>query len=128
MSEQVVLGLAGGLLGALLLSLWFAAITSKSVLGMLLAVGMATAQVLTTILDIPWTPDAGAAFALVGIDGNAELAPAGVSTLVASMLCFLAAAWFGGFIRRLARCIDRIGAALGARRARPRGPGTTVNE
>ena len=122
MVEQVVLGLTGGLLGALLLSLWFAAITSKSVLGMLLAVGMAMAQVLTTILDIPWTLDAGAAFALVGIDSNVELAPSGVSTLVASMLCFLAAAWFGGFIRSLARCIDRIGAACGTRRSGPADP------
>lgn len=120
--EQVVPGIAGGLLAALYVSIFLAALLSKRMLGSVLVALMAIWQALTSIFAINWLPDPTPLLALVGIDGTLEMTPPGIWSLLVSMLCGVAIAHFTGFIRFLRRCMDRLGAALAARFAGPGNP------
>ncbi len=122
MLDQVVPGIAGGVLAALYVSIFLSALLSKRMLGALLVALMAIWQGITSIFEIDWLPDPIPLLALVGIDGNLEMTPPGIWSLLVSMLCGVAIAHFTGFIRFLRRCIDRLGAALAARFAGPGNP------
>ena len=121
MLDQVVPGIAGGLLVALHLSFFLAALLSKRMLGAVLVAFMAIGVGLTGIFEIPWLPDTAPLLAAVGIDGTVEMTPPGLWSMLISMLCGVAIAYFAGFIRFLGRGIDRLGAALAARFAGPAG-------
>lgn len=120
--DHVVPGIAGGLLAALYLSVFFAALLSKRMLGALLVAVMAIGQGLCGIFEIDWLPDAAPVLAMFGIDGALEMTSLGVWILLVSMLCALAIAHFSGFIRFLGRCLDRLGAAVAQRLAGPGNP------
>ena len=120
--DQILMGVAGGLLGALYLSFLFAAFFSKGALGSLLAAAILLFQGLTSSFGISWLPNPSAVLAAWGIDIEMEMTAPGVASIMVSMLCGVAVACFTGFTRFLGRRIDLAGAAIAARFAGPSDP------
>lgn len=120
--DHIVLGLLGGLLGAVYLTIFFASVHSKSWIGMILLLGMALFSILPSKFELSWIPDPTSILDSWGLNASADLSGPGILTLMLSMAGGLALAYFSGLIKRVGRLIDRVGAVIAARFIGPAEP------
>lgn len=120
--DHIVLGLLGGLLGAIYLTIFFAALRSKSWLGMFLFLGLVILNVLPGEVTLPWLPDPTKLFDSWGLNASAELSRPGILTLMLTMVGGAVLAYFSGLIKWVSRLLDRISTAIAARFRPPENP------
>ncbi|MFF5791170.1 hypothetical protein ACFY5D_03885 [Paeniglutamicibacter sp. NPDC012692] len=117
--DQILHGTVGGLAAAVYLTIFFATLRSKSLLGSLLFICLVLVQAMSSIFEISWWPGIASLTESWGLNFGAEATRTGILSIMISMLGGLAIAHFTGFIRYLSRRIDRFGAAFSARFTRP---------
>lgn len=120
--EHIVFGLCGGLLGAIYLTIFFAALRSKSWLGLTLFLGFTLLMVLPSKLALSWFPDPTTILDSWGLNASADLSRPGILSLMLTMVGGVALAHFSGLINWVSRVIDRLGAAITARLKGPENP------
>lgn len=120
--DHIVLGLLGGLLGAIYLTIFFAALHNKSWLGMFLFLGFVILTVLPSKVSFAWLPDPTQLLDSWGLNASADLSGPGVLSLMLTMVGGVLLAYFSGLLKLVGHLLDRLSAALLARFRRPENP------
>ncbi|PQZ93527.1 hypothetical protein CQ018_07545 [Arthrobacter sp. MYb227] len=120
--DHIVLGLLGGLLGAVYLTFFFGVLHSKSWFGLFLFLGMSLITALPSKFELSWLPDPTRILDSWGLNASADLSGPGVLSLLLSMVGGVVLAYFSGLIKLVSRFIDRFSAAIAARFRRPENP------